>query len=465
MKELCWLAVMVIVAFLGGCIPERVVWSPDGTQAAVLGGDGLHVCDPNGKLSPMLVADVSAVDWFPDSRRIAVIRLLDLKNWKQVESVFPEDAKNAVANSPAALKTVLAFHGNWDQLGSSLSSDVAAQVTRNDQLDAIYTLLYVREHNSDQIKAVYGDHWQAFEDLTFQVRVAQVLDLANPAAVGEGIIMRAATSSGGDNLLALRVSPNGKAVAITIGDWQSRSYMLAIADPQAPGENLVLGFGAAYPDWTPDGNTLVFIRAEDQSKPLGNSEQVQFGTLSERAIFDEKGELFPSDDKLPPTRDLAGMAYDGSERVRMAKDGRIFFSTSEVTLPATAKDIAGRANIFFLDPGKQSVVTRVIPAWDRVVTESWRFCVVLRGEPGWGSHCDPISGWAGIDAGGGDGRCHTRGHAKRRLEQAQRRTPGARPDERADLALGERAHLCAAQRGWFKVGGRELYARRKGTWP
>ena len=64
---------------------------------------------------------------------------------------------------------------------------------------------------------------------------------------------------------------------------------------------------------------------------------------------------------MPPAEDLAGLAYDGSERVRVTRDGRIFFCSMEVTLPATPKDIPNRATIFFLDPGKQSVVTRVIP--------------------------------------------------------------------------------------------------------
>ena len=41
---------MMVAAFLLGCVPERVVWSPDGTQAVVVGGDGLHLCDAAGKI-------------------------------------------------------------------------------------------------------------------------------------------------------------------------------------------------------------------------------------------------------------------------------------------------------------------------------------------------------------------------------------------------------------------------------
>ena len=61
---------------------DRVTWSPDGTRAAVLGDDGLHVCDVAGKLSPVLVPDVRCVAWMPDSKRMVVCIEGESKNWR-----------------------------------------------------------------------------------------------------------------------------------------------------------------------------------------------------------------------------------------------------------------------------------------------------------------------------------------------------------------------------------------------
>src|SRR3954467_6323125 len=84
MKTIVWAVFVLLLAVMAGCDPEQVVvWSPDGSKAAVIGADGLHICDPAGKLTPLLVKDVRKVAWFADSHRVAAAREVKIGSWKE----------------------------------------------------------------------------------------------------------------------------------------------------------------------------------------------------------------------------------------------------------------------------------------------------------------------------------------------------------------------------------------------
>src|SRR5438477_13122765 len=84
MKTILRAILLLLVAVIAGCDPEQlVVWSPDGSKAAVIGADGLHICDPGGKLTPLLVKDVRKVAWFADSDRVAAVREVKIASWKE----------------------------------------------------------------------------------------------------------------------------------------------------------------------------------------------------------------------------------------------------------------------------------------------------------------------------------------------------------------------------------------------
>jgi len=40
----------LLLLLLAGCLEKRVVWSPDGSRAAVITEDGLYISDAEGKL-------------------------------------------------------------------------------------------------------------------------------------------------------------------------------------------------------------------------------------------------------------------------------------------------------------------------------------------------------------------------------------------------------------------------------
>src|SRR4051812_42284664 len=89
------LAILFILALflVAGCIPERVVWSPDGSQALVLGEDGLHTCTPEGKPSPVLLQkEVTRVAWLPDGKHFVAASHAEFATWNDIIKAYP-DAK------------------------------------------------------------------------------------------------------------------------------------------------------------------------------------------------------------------------------------------------------------------------------------------------------------------------------------------------------------------------------------
>src|SRR6185295_10991260 len=156
--KLLFSAILLFTLLLTGCIPERVVWSPDGTRAAVIGDDGLHISDVDGKLSPLLVPSVKRVSWFPDSKHVVAIYSVELKNWQEMEKEFPAVAKNAAPIRPRVLKALLAYQEDWENVPNVIASRESLSF-----LDVVCCLFDLREHHADELKPKLGDKWPGFE--------------------------------------------------------------------------------------------------------------------------------------------------------------------------------------------------------------------------------------------------------------------------------------------------------------
>ena len=91
MKRILGMILLGALMVVGGVFPERVVWSPDGSRAAVLGEDGLHVCDADGNLGPLLTPKVIAAQWGcrTGSGGVVVdVEVMELKTWKEVQGLL-----------------------------------------------------------------------------------------------------------------------------------------------------------------------------------------------------------------------------------------------------------------------------------------------------------------------------------------------------------------------------------------
>jgi hypothetical protein len=347
---------LLVIIFIGGCVAQRVVWSPDGIHGAVIGDDGLHICDVSGKLSPSLVPDVKCVAWMPDSQRMVVCTQHSFQTWREASQGFPEDAAVASKNADAVRTELLAATKGWPDFVEETQKKLLLS-------DAQMTLaiMYLRDKLSESLptRMDKADR-ESFAAVSIDQDLAQSYTISEGIAVAGPILYRRPRIF--DGILSVRVSPTSRAVLLSIDvsthHEQTDPPQLLLVPTDGSQKICELGAESCYPDWSPDGKYTIYARPVDRS--ADPKEGPFLGILTRQQVAQDNGVLLDGN-HLPQREDLAAVLFDPFLRVRVAGDGRIFFCGVDIQLPAAIKDCDSQPTVFYFDPGKQSTLTRVIP--------------------------------------------------------------------------------------------------------
>jgi hypothetical protein len=333
---------LALCAVLAGCFPKRVVWSPDGKQAVVLGENGLYLCDADGKISGLLVSNVTVAAWFPDSQRIALARRARYGNWSEAQRHVTTDIRDRiVAQGQSLLKDLKA--------GGEFNAALAdANEKMHDDSEKNLVGLYLR--SLDGVKQLVGQNWDLLQAMQFEQVTLHV------GSVADGKLSLGPPMYSGPRMICeLRVAPGGTAIAYTIESGAKDDYSLYVvaAEGSSPAQ-LVAEHASWYPDWSVDGRSLVYIKS---ATATGGGDQLSLGSLSRRKVLDDAGRPALQTDQ----DELAGLLFQSFNRVRCLPDGRIIFSSAELHIPTTTVDMPERQQLFALDPARQSTLTPLIP--------------------------------------------------------------------------------------------------------
>jgi hypothetical protein len=316
---------------------QRVVWSPDGTRAAVLGEQGLYFSDAEGKVSGLLVSNVAMAEWFPDSHKLALVRSDKTQSWADLQThLRAEDRDPIIQEGQTVLKELNAGH------------DWKAALKAVDHADAV--ALYLK--GAEGVKEKAGADWAELDR-----KEISVYELYVGTISGDQVTLGAALVQTLQQPLplGLRVSPAGTAIAMTTDAGKRHGARLIVvpADGSAP-EKIVSEDACGHPDWTKDGRALVYINAVGA---MTSDDDLRLGALTRRQVINAAGavEIQTNHD------DLAGMLFDSNLGARSLSDGRILFLALDLQLPVTAPDMPERPQIFALDPRHQATLTRLIP--------------------------------------------------------------------------------------------------------
>jgi hypothetical protein len=344
-----------LLFLLTGCVPELITWSPDGKQASVITPQGLCLCDAEGNLGRPLVRRVGQVQWLSDSKHAVIWKGEKAKTWKDYLTIRPNAERDLRDKALALRKEILAHPGPWTGNGFDDFIKTTLANLNIDEFDAGAIFVYIRDQAPEGIKEKVGDQWVQFEDAPATLNVVQVYELGKDLALAGPVLLRTS-----HDIKDIRVSPGGKTVAITvapgIADDKAVEIFISPLTAGAVEDSHYVGKGAWYPDWSPDSKSLYYV------KPVTSTEggKAQFGTLVRQQIVGDDGKLLDHT-KLPAEEDLVGVAYDPMMRVRALPDGRVFFDSVSLSLPATPMDVPDRGLIFAIAPGKQATVTRLVP--------------------------------------------------------------------------------------------------------
>jgi hypothetical protein len=339
-----WVLAALMLVLLGGCLEEHLMWSPDGKRAAVIAKDGLHFCDPEGKLTPLLLPGVDRVAWFSNSQQLAVARTRSVGDWASIA--------RAIGSARAAAITAKADE-IWSKVEAGAQLDVLIKSAFLNGLKETQPLsILLRERHGEALKAKLspGD-WDSLKaaqvDLTDLLIVRVDGDQIRP-----GIVLH----EGLEKIENIRVAPGDRAIAFTtdLAPGNDKECRLLLARVDIGGATTVAERTAFFPDWTPDCRSLVYVQAAEG----GAKGDLRLGTLVRRVALDEHDVIKIQKD----TEELAGLLFSNAARVRCLRDGRIMFNAVEFSLPVTNKDVeAEREKLFVLDPARQSTLVRVIP--------------------------------------------------------------------------------------------------------
>jgi hypothetical protein len=341
LRKAVWVPAALMLALLSGCLEEHLVWSPDGKRAAVIEKDGLHLCDPAGKLTPLLVPGANHAAWLSDSQRLAVACTRNVGDWATISQVLGRDRAAAVAAEAKGIWDKLAAGGRWGALTSGFGENNHQSLVK----------LLLRERHADALRGkLSAADWEGLK--------AEHVELANLLIAridGDRVIPGPVLHEGLEKISDIRVSPGDRAIAFTTdlaqdNDDESRLF---VARVDAPGVTTVAERTAAYPAWTSDARSLVYVQAAE-----GGKKDVRLATLVRREVFDARGMIALQE----KPDDMAGMIFSNLIRVRCLKDGRILFNAVEFNLPMSTKDIdAEREKLFVVDSARQSTLVRLIP--------------------------------------------------------------------------------------------------------
>jgi hypothetical protein len=332
-----------------GCLPEkRIVWSPDGSRAAVATPNGLFFVDRTGVVQkPRLKGSATLCHWMPDGRRLAVVHVSQEVSWEALAGILPQVEREGIMAFAAEVhRRILEFTGDWDAFdlgkGDNESSETAAAA-----------LLYLRDHDAGQIREKIGpDKWKDLQDLDISIHTLQIFGLDGDALEPGQILWR--------SLYSLRqplVDPQGRFVGVIRGGGVDQEdmfslHVVAIAGgaPRLVASNVSLDFA-----WSPDGRNLAFIRSGD---PEHESESnIHLGSLTTVCVADAEGKLL---EEWTQMQDRVGLLFNQALGVEWLRDGRLMFASVEVSLPATSRDMPQQWSVFSLDPRTPASVTRVV---------------------------------------------------------------------------------------------------------
>ena len=343
--KLCLKALVISGCILAsGCLPEkRIVWSPDGRNAVVATDTGLRFINSAYKVLPARVdGEMSRAAWFGDNKRLAVLRAAEVSGWDDIKSVLTPDQTNLIRQSAESLRLrILKSDGNWDRFEIDPDKKLSPGVE-------LALLVYVRDQAAEGIKEKVGDEWKTLSELRPAIWQLEVCEFSEREVRPGKVLLRTL-----EQILLPTVSPDGRNVAYLRTSEQSREHGGLFVVSTSGGteipvaDSVAMGFA-----WSADSRSIAYIYAAPSSDDKG---QLQLGAL---ATVDLLAETSP--DKLSKAVDHAGLIFSGALQVQWLKDGRLMFSSVEVALPVTARDMPQRWSVFVVDPRFPATVHRVL---------------------------------------------------------------------------------------------------------
>jgi len=333
-----------------GCLPEkRIVWSPDGSRAAVISDDGLRIATPDGRLSDPIIPDARRAAWFADGRRMLVIVSNKRAQWAEVEAALPAADRARIVELGQTLRAQVLAHTDAPE---SFKPRYTTPVTPGQPIAA---LMYIRDRAPEGMAEKLGNIWKELEKAEINVQRAVVFSIE-----GDRAIEVANITTGVDELQEPSVSPSGRHVAflrrtpmLEEGESLDPNDLVVMRADGPTAAPLVIAHVAYGYGWSSDGRSLAVIHT-----PLPSSKSVTVGAVATAEVVAADGNLI--DAANVTVEDRVGLFFNQFGCVKYHPDGRLVFSAHPGTLPATDQEMPRTWSLFAWSPTMRAGSTRLL---------------------------------------------------------------------------------------------------------
>ena len=336
-------SLLLICLVIAGCDGNYLVWSSDGKLGAVIGQKGLRVCDGEGTISKVLADKAGMFRWIPGPEHQGLYVGFDYAGrWADVKPLLTADQDKTIQDESLKLKRKLyTYRADPKKFAEN------SLRTFSYPLEAA---MHLHSTATPDIDRLAEKRWPPYKYIKVPIFYIKLVSVESNALTQIRTIDR-----GIDEIVEIKASPNGRFFACVKHEKAHEQNYIQIIPNVAFAKPVIVAYNTnAYPDWSADGRSLYFTRANNDSEAdLLRGQPVHEGAIYKVEVADASGKLVPS---LKPQR-LARVVFDNRAPVRALKDGRVLFLSREVRIPSAINSNLSSA-LFYLDGNKSDVLLR-----------------------------------------------------------------------------------------------------------
>ncbi|MBX9724333.1 MAG: hypothetical protein K2X81_23190, partial [Candidatus Obscuribacterales bacterium] len=302
----------------------------------------LRICDGEGAISPVLFDKAGMFRWFPQEHQGLLVGYDYTNKWADLKPLLsPEQEKQIADESMKLRRKVFSYHGDQKKFAEN------ALRTFNYPLEAA---LHLHSVASPDIEKMTKQKWPAYSSVkvpVFYIKQCQVD--AQSIKIGKTL------DRGIDEIVELKVSPNGKYIAcVKHESAQERNFIEIISAQGNENAAFVATNTNSFPAWSNDARALFYSRCNTGSEPdLLKGHGVHEGGLFKVEVADAAGKKIAA---MKSVR-LANLIFDNRAPIHAMKDGRILFVSREIRLPNSV-NATPAAVLFSLEGNKVETIVR-----------------------------------------------------------------------------------------------------------
>ena len=339
----CLVAFYIAISFLAGCIPEdSLQWSADGSKGIYSKAGALFVVDGNtGSLTQIAPKESTAI-WpaiSPDGSQFAYGQIIKVDDFNGVFKLLSPTQAKEIKEHAEILKQKILNDGIKDANLPSLED------YSNEQHTAWVDRYLIEKANNQLAHKIGLEIIKKTKEKGLTYYQLVIAPTADPN--GKKIL-----TISSQPLWRILFSPDSKFVAYVSDRITGKEFevgfdlYLACLSKNINAAFVASAVSIGY-DFRPDSRAIAYLEPEDKNF---KDQKIVPGSLFEKTIIDPNGQFLVSTEKIDsndsqmkytcsgPTKAYAGVVYCSWMKVAYARDSRIFFSSTKISLPSSKLD-------------------------------------------------------------------------------------------------------------------------------